>query len=181
MKLYTKTGDKGLTSLYDGTRLPKNDSVFESLGNLDELNANIGMVKAFWKDVCPSPMKPHNHFGLYDCITLDDKLTTIQKNIMNICSVIAMNGSGDVSIIHDIENDIDRLSSLVPELKNFIIPSGNKTCASIHVCRAITRRTERSCQEECENVRVYLNRLSDYFFVLSRFIAMSLGITEELN
>lgn len=182
MKLYTKTGDKGTTSLYDGTRLPKTDQIFESLGNLDELIAHIGMVKAYWKEVCPRPMQPHNHLGLYDCLTLDTKLTSIQKNVMNLCSVIAIGtGSGDVSIVHEIEKDIDRLDSMVPELKNFIIPSGNKTCASIHICRAITRRAERSCQDECENVRVYLNRLSDYFFVLSRFVAMSLGITEEIN
>lgn len=173
MKLYTKTGDKGLTSLYDGTRLPKNDDVFESLGNLDELNANIGMVKAFWKD-------EREKFLWFN---MDTKLTSIQKNVMDLCSTIAMNGAMQFnsSKISDIENDIDELDSLLPTLTKFIVPSGNKLCASIHVCRAITRRTERSCQEECENVRVYMNRLSDYFFVLSRFCAMTLGITEEIN
>lgn len=199
MKLYTKTGDKGITSLYDGTRLPKDDPVFESLGNLDEINAQLGMIKAFWKEEAirlpiqvysalfyrdkPS-IVPHDYTGpplYFEWFNMSNKLTCIQRNIMNICSVIATNGTLNELLIDEIEKDIDRLDSLVPELKNFIIPSGNKLCSSIHVCRAITRRAERSCLDECKNVCVYMNRLSDYLFVLSRFVAMTLAISEELN
>lgn len=205
-KLYTKTGDNGESSLFDGTRVPKTDTIFECLGNLDELNAHIGMVKAFWNEeleTCPIKLYnapgagamfyrtepsvvPHDYFGpplYYEWFNLNIKLTSIQRNVMNICSAIASDGETSLNhnLIEEIERDIDRLDSLLPELKKFIVPSANKLCSSIHVCRAVTRRAERSSQKKDKNSCVYLNRLSDYFFALSRFVAMTLGVCEDLN
>ena len=205
-KLYTKTGDNGESSLFDGTRVSKTNKIFESLGNLDELIAQIGMVKAFWNEELESccikiynapgagamfyrtepSIVPHGYFGpplYYEWFTLNIKMTSIQRNLMNICSVIATDGAVqfDKELIDQIERDIDRLDSLTPPLTKFIVPSANKLCSSIHVCRAVTRRTERSCQNESDTVCIYMNRLSDYFFALSRFVAMTLGVCEDLN
>ena len=196
-KLYTKTGDNGESSLFDGTRVPKTDTIFECLGNLDELNAHIGMTKAFWNEeleTCPIKMYnapgagamfyrtepsvvPRDYFGpplYYEWFALNIKLTSIQRNVMNICSSIASDGETSLNgnLIEEIERDIDRLDSLLPTLTKFIVPSANKLCSSIH---------ERSCQKKDKNSCVYLNRLSDYFFALSRFVAMTLGVCEDLN
>ena len=222
MKLYTKTGDCGQSSLYDGSRLPKTSQYFITLGDLDELNSHIGLVKAFWNEIIQeSEFKVYNGPGAgcyltepaidsgkyYEWFELKEYLTKIQCNIMDICSFIATPQPEpsrisefikwidkiklDSKLVENIENKIDRLDSLLPPIKNFVVPSGNKLVSQIHICRTISRRCERqylgiqfgninaSTKVIVMETSKYLNRLSDYFFVLSRFVAMTLSIEED--
>jgi cob(I)alamin adenosyltransferase len=228
--LYTKKGDKGFSTLYNGMILNKDSVEFECLGDLDELNSNLGLVKAFWKDEFDST-KLYNAPGAgsmfyksercidtgkyYEWFSLGKSIHEIQCNIMNISTQIATPLKVDYSndhldnwiikaglnkkIINSIEKYIDRLDSILPPLKNFVVPSGNKLISQIHVCRSITRRCERRyvglkldnisyskdgdpdfIREQLNIPKIYMNRLSDYLFALSRFVAMSLEIEEDL-
>jgi len=215
--IYTRTGDKGMSSLYNGDRVNKDSMYFECLGDIDELNSNLGLVKAFWKEEFgKSGVKLYNAPGAgalfykhekcidsgkyYEWFVLGKYIHEIQCNLMNISTQIATPFKDDyegwvsrvginTSVIPDIEKNIDRLDSLLPPLKNFVVPSGNKLISQIHICRSITRRCERR-YVSIRNVEVlndqldiptkYLNRLSDYLFVLSRFVAMTLEIEEDL-
>jgi cob(I)alamin adenosyltransferase len=224
--LYTKTGDNGMSSLYNGERVKKDSVYFECLGDLDELNSNLGLVKAFWRDEMDSSIiKLYNAPGAgamfykhekcvdsgkyYEWFNLSKYIHEIQCNLMNISTQIATPFKGNfnewiskvginTSVISDIEKNIDRLDSVLPPLKNFVVPSGNKLISQIHVCRSITRRCERTyvrilnwgdlsnstengiLTEQMNIPKIYLNRLSDYFFALSRFVAMTLEIEEDL-
>ena len=213
--IYTRTGDKGLSSLYNGDRVKKDSVYFECLGDIDELNSNLGLVKAFWKEEFGEP-KLYNAPGAgamfykhekcidsgkyYEWFVLGDYIHKIQCILMNISTQIATPFKDDyeewvsrvgisTSIIQNIEKNIDRLDSVLPPLKNFVVPSGNKLIAQIHVCRSITRRCERRyvsirnnelLNDQLNIPTKYLNRLSDYLFVLSRFVAMTLEIEEDL-
>jgi cob(I)alamin adenosyltransferase len=210
MKIYTKTGDCGLSSLYTGERVSKTSPIFVALGSLDELNAHMAMTKALWSDetvktgtiysapgagagvyrdkVCIMPPEYTGPPLYYEWFAMGITLTEIQQDIMDISSTVATPGSGDrffnPECIKVIEHMIDRLDTLLPKLTKFLIPSGNKLCASIHVCRAICRRAERdmlSVIEPKSPSHVYINRLSDYLFVLSRFVCMSLDIEETVK
>ncbi|MEK7565564.1 MAG: cob(I)yrinic acid a,c-diamide adenosyltransferase [Patescibacteria group bacterium] len=138
MKIYTKTGDFGETSLWGGKRVKKSDKIIEALGVIDELNAWLGTLK----------------------------LTKIQKDLMLISSCLA----GYKEIIPDgkwLEKEIDRIEENLPALNNFILPSNQ-----IHIARAVCRRTERKVVDadgHRHDVLKYLNRLSDYLFVLARY------------
>ena len=231
--IYTRTGDKGKSSLYNGDRVNKDSMYFECLGDIDELNSNLGLVKAFWKEEFDkSNIKLYNAPGAgalfykhekcvdsgkyYEWFVLGKYIHEIQCNLMNISTQIATPFKDDfekwvsrvginTSVILDIEKNIDRLDSLLPPLKNFVVPSGNKLIAQIHICRSITRRCERryisilnsesllnygelnvlldpsgTLREQLNIPTKYLNRLSDYLFVLSRFIAMTLELEEDL-
>jgi len=221
MKLYTKTGDTGTTSLYNGQRLPKSSIHFEVLGSLDELNSNIGLAKAFFNEIIEeSDIKLYSGPGTgcyltepgidsgkyYEWFELNEYLTKVQCIIMDICSFVAtpppMKNNPDFnkwvtkinldySLVINIEKKIDRLDSVLPPIKNFVVPSGNKLISQIHIIRTIVRRCEReylSIPFEKDvpevlfhfmEIQKYLNRLSDYFFVLSRFVAMTMNITED--
>jgi len=113
----------------------------------------------------------------YEWYALGETLTRIQKNIMTISSCVATPGS-EMFSDDRIEKDIDRLSDITPAIRNFVVPTGHKLCAQIHVCRSVTRRCERKILEleHC----VYINRLSDYLFALSRFVSMTLQVEEDL-
>jgi len=224
--LYTKTGDNGTSSLYNGTRVKKDSIYFECLGDIDELNSNLGLVKAFWRDEMDlSVIKLYNAPGAgalfykhekcvdsgkyYEWFSLSKYIHEIQCNLMDISTQIATPFKDNLEswvskvgiskeIISDIEKNIDRLDSVLPPLKNFVVPSGNKLISQIHVCRSITRRCERkyvgilncgdlneytqnnTLLEQMNIPTKYLNRLSDYFFALSRFVAMTLEIEEDI-
>ena len=209
-KLYTKTGDKGSTSLYNGDRVYKSSVYMRALGDLDELNCHIGMSKALWRDemdkcviqVYSAPgagsmnyrhapsIVTSDYTGpplYYEWFALGEILTNIQRHLMDVCSVVATPGTSDFfdkEWTSELEMLIDRLDSLSPPLKNFVVPSGNKLTASIHVCRAVTRRCERQtlgAVQDGHDILVYLNRLSDFFFALTRFVSLTLGIEEDLK
>lgn len=234
MKLYTKTGDRGTTSLYNGTRLIKSSVYFHLLGDLDELNAHIGMSKSLWKEcIDKSGVKLYSAPGTGNGIYRTEKsvdtkryyefydpdvLTEIQCILMDISSFIAtppwdeqkpIKGDIDIFIdkwiskikfnenhIESIEQFIDRLDLLVEPITNFVVPGNNVLVSSIHICRTVARRCERlyiefinsdlvyygiydAVDNEFKKVQMYLNRLSDMFFALGRFLAMSLEVTEE--
>jgi cob(I)alamin adenosyltransferase len=175
MKIYTKTGDKGLTSLIGGTRVPKSSLRIECYGTVDELNAHVGLVRD--QDV-NAPRRP--------------LLKEIQDRLFTIGSALAADPEksrmklpdlhlADVTLLED---EMDRLNADLPELRAFILPGGHPAVSHAHVARCVCRRAERlviHLGEEsfvAELVAVYLNRLSDYLFVLSRAMAQDLGVEE---
>lgn len=165
---YTKTGDKGQTSLIGGKRVPKYDDRVEAYGSVDELSAVIGVL--------------NDLEGVTDEIR--ETLGVIQKKLFTLESHFALDKESEVSkMIPQLEEDdvkfleghIDRMNAELPELKAFVIPGGNLKASVSHVCRTVCRRAERqgwrlASHEEVDDVDLrYLNRLSDYFFVLSRY------------
>lgn len=169
MKIYTKTGDDGTTGLVGGSRVKKFDLRLEAYGTIDELNASIGVLR--------SSKLPEN---------IDISLHKVQNKLFNIGSVLASDEKGkdftkDLVIkendIKELENAIDQFQENLPELSHFILPGGNFPSAQCHVARTVCRRAERRILEfsEYQEVQIqiikYINRLSDFFFALSRKIA----------
>lgn len=172
LKIYTKTGDKGTSCLYNGERLSKDSFVFHALGDVDELNSALGIAR--------------EHLATLD-VTLAEQLEVIQSRLLDVGSVIATPAGNsserklqrvefDSSAITDLEKWIDAMDTNLPPLKNFILPSGGLAASSLHFARAVCRRAERSLVplfaaiilEEPPAIMVYLNRLSDYLFTLAR-------------
>ena len=174
MKIYTKTGDKGQTSLFGGARLPKNHIRIEAYGTVDELNSYIGLVR----DVAGNEQ-------------VKEVLAAIQDRLFTIGSNLASDPSKDIitpdvyhSDIELLEREIDRMTSELPELRSFILPGGHTTVSFCHIARCVCRRTERMVVALAENEKVeliiiqYLNRLSDYLFTLGRLLAKDLKVEE---
>ncbi len=166
MKVYTRTGDKGQTSLIGGTRVPKNDVRLNAYGTVDELNSFIGLLVSFLDDkkiICFLESVQNTLFDIGGILATDTKKVKPYVEIKE-------------EQIEKIESEIDTLSEGLPELKSFVIPGGSKSASLSHVCRTVARRTEREIyvmKEEYavdENVVKYINRLSDFFFVLSRHL-----------
>jgi cob(I)alamin adenosyltransferase len=169
-KIYTKTGDKGGTSLIGGVRVPKSHVRIESYGTIDELNSYLGMVN----DLCPDKQ-------------VSDDLLEIQDRLFTIGSSLATAPDKEVKMklpdLHDtdvtwLESRIDAMNQVLPEMRSFILPGGNLASSTCHVARCVCRRAERICvgmQEHNEEIHPiviqYLNRLSDYLFVLARYIS----------
>ena len=176
-KIYTKTGDKGSTSLIGGTKVPKSDIRIETYGTVDELNSWIGLI--------------------YDQLadeTIQPELREIQDRLFTIGSSLATDAekepkmklpdlhAGDIEFL---EKKIDDMTALLPVMKSFILPGGHPTVSSIHIARCVCRRAERLAvgmqQHELfvdEKLIQYLNRLSDYLFTLARFAGQKLGAPE---
>lgn len=182
MKIYTKTGDKGETSLYGGTRVSKAAARVESYGTLDELNAFIGLAKAEISDEKVLNQLQKIQFDLFtvgsEAATPTDKLILANgKNRLDL-----MISEKEIS---ELEHRMDDLDAELEPLQFFILPSGGKAAATIHVCRTVCRRAERAMVHlnETEEVRPelikYLNRLSDYLFILARYISKISGEKEE--
>ena len=161
-KIYTKTGDTGKTSLLGGQRVEKFHNRIEAYGTVDELNSFIGLL------ICET-----NNANIIN------SLLNIQNKLFNAGSKLAVEGKISFQIPEIIEDDIeflekkiDEMNEELPELKNFILPGGNRASSLAHVCRTVCRRAERrtlSIPDESNMIILkYLNRLSDYFFVLSR-------------
>jgi len=176
MKIYTKTGDKGLTSLIGGTRVPKYDLRIESYGTVDELNSYIGMIR---------------DQGISD--DQADILKEIQDRLFTIGAALASDPerakmkipdllSSDIEVL---EHQIDMINEVLPELKHFILPGGDQTVSYCHISRCVCRRAERitvQLSEQSfvdEKVIIYLNRLSDFLFVLARKIAYDRDLPEN--
>ena len=176
-RIYTKTGDQGTTSLIGGTKVPKSHIRIESYGTVDELNSHIGLIK----DLTADP-------------TCNKILSEIQDRLFTIGSSLACDPEKETKLLIPdlkesdtvlLENEIDRMDAALPEMKSFILPGGHPTVSHIHIARCVCRRCERLCVQMKENdmfvddkVVQYLNRLSDYLFVLSRYSAHLLGINE---
>jgi len=168
-KIYTKTGDKGQTSLIGGTRLPKHHIRIEAYGTVDELNSHIGLLRDVIED--------EKTFDLL--ISIQDRLFTIgshlaadpEKNKMQLPPIF----EEDVVAL---ENAIDIINDRVPEMKSFVLPGGHVNVSYCHIARCVCRRAERAVLRLAENEKVedihtkYLNRLSDYLFMLSRQITL---------
>lgn len=173
-KIYTKTGDAGLTSLVGGTRVSKNHERIEAYGTVDELNVYVGLLR-----------------DLLDKEELIDELIKIQNNLFVLGSLLAYDGLKKVKLpelkIEDVsflEARIDKMEESLSALKTFILPGGHTAVSTCHICRVVCRRAERQVISLKENYEInplhiaYLNRLSDYFFVLSRKLSQLYKITE---
>jgi cob(I)alamin adenosyltransferase len=176
-KIYTKTGDKGETSLLGGRRVPKDHLKIEAYGTADELNAFIGLLR-------DQPVDAHD----------GEVLLRIQDRVFVAESLLARDaGSESIPLpglseedILLLEREIDRMNEDLPPLGHFILPGGHPAVSLAHVCRCVCRRAERiiislSGQEPVEEVIIrYFNRLSDYFFVLARKTGKDLGVPDIL-
>lgn len=176
-KIYTKTGDSGNTSLIGGTRILKSNIRIEAYGTVDELNSFLGMVSD----------------GI-DLQSEKEDIKEIQDRLFTIGSSLATDPNKDLKMrlpdLHDnditfLEAKIDAMDSQLPSLKSFILPGGHIAASTCHVARCVCRRAERICvhmDTEKEFVAplviMYLNRLSDYLFILSRYIAFKYGSTD---
>lgn len=182
MKIYTKTGDKGQTALYGGTRISKSSARVEAYGTVDELNSFVGMAKsAIQNEKLIGQLKKIQ----FDLFTLGAEVATPEDKLM------LANGKSRLPLviehqdIEKLENWIDDWEQILQPLQFFILPAGDHASATLHVCRTVTRRAERALVfvNENENSRPellqYLNRLSDYFFVVARVIAQKNGTAEE--
>lgn len=173
-KIYTKTGDEGETGLVGGERVSKTDKRIDLYGEVDELNSRIGIVTSY---LSKDEILLRSH----------DFLKKIQNNLFNLGSNLACEESQrqvyklpqiDISMISLMEIEIDFMEENLSELKNFILPGGSLASAHTHLCRTSCRRVERllwdfhlTTKEELPLYSaIFLNRLSDYFFVLSRYL-----------
>ncbi len=176
MKIYTKTGDKGQTSLIGGTRVPKYHLRIESYGTVDELNSYIGLISD-------------------QELTLHDKelLKQVQDRLFTIGSSLASDPDKSKMVIPDLfladiellEKEMDAINEVIPELRHFILPGGDQAISFCHVARCVCRRAERLVVHLAtestvdEKITIYLNRLSDYLFTLGRKIAHERKIAEN--
>lgn len=182
MKIYTKTGDKGTTALFGGTRVPKHHIRIDSYGTVDELNANLGMLRDSEIDVRSSKMLlliQHKLFTIGSMLATDPKKAMLKsgKERLDIPKI----NSEDIELL---ETEMDRMNENLPEMTHFILPGGHKTVSVCHICRCVCRRAERlstalyDLEPFDEQVLKYLNRLSDYLFVLARKLTFDLKVEE---
>ena len=183
MKIYTKTGDKGMTTLCDGSRLSKDDMRIEAYGTLDELNANIGLLISLLQ---ADTLKEED-----SVVNPIDILVAIQEELFVIGGQLACADMKEEDylytqkLIKEIETNIDKLSSQLPVQHHFVLPGGTLSAAQSHVCRTICRRAERRIVTLSHIATVspeifkFVNRLSDYFFILSRYLNNDSGLGEK--
>ena len=176
-KIYTKSGDLGTTSLIGGTRVPKSHLRIETYGTIDELNSYIGLVIDLATDTsnkCMLKEIQDRLFTVGSSLACDPEKAPLMK--------IPDLKEGDIDLL---ENEIDKMNELLPAMKHFILPGGHPAVSTTHVARCVCRRAERLCVNMQEHelfvdplVIKYINRLSDYLFVLSRYISLQLGVVE---
>ncbi len=175
MKIYTKKGDKGETSLLGGTRVPKSHIRIESYGTVDELNSWIGLIRDQKIDAQSKDLLIH----------IQDRLFTIGSHLASDPSKSGIKipdiKEEDVVVL---EKAIDKMNEVLPEMKSFVLPGGYTTVSYCHIARCICRRAERCAVNLAQSEKVedliikYLNRLSDYLFVLSRKLSQDLQAEE---
>ncbi len=180
-KIYTKTGDKGETGLVGGSRVSKSDSRIDLYGEVDELNSWIGVALCFMNE--------------NDFLQEMTFLKSIQSSLFDLGSNLACEAEKrevfklpvlKAELLSSMESEIDRFDSECPKLTNFILPGGDRAAAHFHLCRTVCRKIERKMihikneQKEVipELAVPFINRLSDYFFVLSRYINVRKGVVE---
>ena len=175
-KVYTKTGDKGETSIIGGIRVKKSCERLEAYGTVDELSSHLGLLASMLPDGEDK-----------------DLIIRIQNNLFSVCSNLATDQSqtplydsaklpdGEIEIL---EHEVDEIMNLLPERKGFILPGGTQAAAQAHVCRTVCRRAERRIVALSEVAQIspetqqYINRLSDYLFVLAKKINFNAGVSE---
>lgn len=177
MKIYTKTGDEGMTSLIGGKRVAKNSARLESYGTIDELNSVLGMIRSF-------PMAPE----------VEDELVEIQSRLFDVGGNLATDPENaplkmklgvKEKDIERLEKAIDRMDGEVPPMTHFVLPGGNEVVSFCHIARTVCRRAERRILDLGGEAEVdalvlkYVNRLSDYLFILSRKLAHDSGLEER--
>lgn len=176
-KIYTKTGDQGKTSLIGGTKVPKSNIRIESYGTIDELNSYIGLVGDYLEEEATKDVLKE----------IQDRLFTIGSSLacdpdkMPLMKIPDLKEE-DVALL---ENEMDKMNEILPKMKHFILPGGHVAVSATHIARCVCRRTERLCVGMKENgsfveplVIKYLNRLSDYLFVLARYIGHIFNVKE---
>lgn len=175
MKIYTKTGDQGETSLVYGTRVLKDDLRIDSYGTVDELNSYIGLLRD----------QPINE-------SRKDLLKEIQDRLFTVGATLATEPNKDRKKIPDLyeddivllEQEMDKMDAELPQLRHFVLPGGHQSVSFCHLARTVCRRAERLCvtlsrEDKVDTLVIkYLNRLSDYLFVLSRKMAQELNAEE---
>jgi cob(I)alamin adenosyltransferase len=177
MKIYTKTGDKGTTSLIGGTKVSKSHLRIEAYGTVDELNSYVGLCKDLLTDTDSNAV-----------------LQEIQDRLFTIGSALACDPEKETKMkipdlkeadIALLEKEIDKMNEILPAMKSFILPGGHPSISHLHIARCICRRAERCCVRlESEKNEVapiiikYLNRLSDYLFILARYTGQLLNVTD---
>ncbi len=176
-RVYTKTGDKGTTSLIGGVRVKKTNPRIEAYGTVDELSANLGLLASFMKDGAEK-----------------DRIFGIQSNLFTVCSYLATDRTQTTLApsytmtpgeAEKLEKEIDRINASIPQQTAFILPGGSHEAALAHVCRTVCRRAERRIFSLAETTELdpevlrYINRLSDYLFVLARKLNFICGVREK--
>lgn len=175
MKIYTKTGDDGTTSLLGGTRVPKSDFRLECFGTIDELNSYLGLI-------C----------DCYENKAVVQQLRNIQNNLFTICTdLVNEKDKNTISIseseIEKLEHEIDSITAELPQCKSFILPGGHVVSSYCQIARTVCRRAERNMIKLSETTEVnklstiYINRLSDYLFVLARKVLKDFNKSEILR
>ncbi len=174
--VYTKTGDRGTTSLIGGTRVAKNHYRLEAYGTVDELNTFIGMIRSYEVDEVTEKQIidiQHKLFVIGAYLATDSNVTDLRDKL-----------DYDESIIEGLEKEMDRMESELPPMKFFVLPGGHPGVSYCHISRTVCRRTERRILAMAEETEVnpwvikYVNRLSDYLFVLSRHLSKHYNINE---
>ena len=182
MKIYTKTGDKGTTALFGGTRVPKHHLRIESYGTVDELNSHLGMLRDQKLDAHSfnSLLKIQNKlFTVGSILATDPEKATLKsgKQRLDIPRISAKD-------IEFLEKEMDQMNEELPEMTHFVLPGGHQTVSVCHIARCVCRRAERLAAALFDNepfdeeVLKYLNRLSDYLFVLARKLSKDLQAEE---
>mgnify|MGYP001827505642 CR=1 FL=1 len=182
MKIYTKTGDKGTTALFGGTRVPKHHIRIDSYGTVDELNSHIGLIRdqdidSHYKSILINIQDKLFTVGAILATDPEKSLLKNGKERLNIPKI----SNDDIQLL---ENEMDDMESQLEPMTNFILPGGHQTVSFCHIARCVCRRAERlaSALNEIEpfdsNTLTYLNRLSDYLFVLARKLTKDLQAEE---
>ena len=169
--IYTRTGDKGETSLANGERISKADARIEAYGTVDELNSWIGLLR--------SGVQATDSYA----DRVQSELAWIQNKLFNLGAALSL-ASGEwikAEDVRQVEAWIDSMQAEVPKQHAFVLPSGNETMTRCHVCRTICRRAERrmialGCQDEAMQL---MNRISDYLFVFARYVGHRMNVVEE--
>ena len=182
MKIYTKTGDEGTTGLFGGTRVPKHHIRIESYGTVDELNSYIGLlrdqeIEAHYKTVLETIQ---NNVFTVGAILATDPEKAVLKSGKERLDIERLEPS-DVTLL---EEEIDTMNEALPPMTHFVLPGGHQTVSFCHITRCVCRRAERLATALHDIspidslVLIYLNRLSDYFFVLARKLTLDLRANE---
>ncbi|MCX6105253.1 MAG: cob(I)yrinic acid a,c-diamide adenosyltransferase [Proteobacteria bacterium] len=183
-KIYTKIGDQGTTMLADGTMVPKHSLRIETYGTIDELNSFLGWLRDILRDTEPLRFQSlvaqlgHIQNEMHDLggelATPTESLRTDRQSLVSVASIARL------------ESEIDTFNDSLPPLANFVLPGGHQANSAAHICRTVCRRAERlivrlaSSDKLRDEPRIYVNRLSDWLFVVSRHISQTLGVPEVL-